>query len=94
MSSSDKKGWIVKGLCYLIICNVLTIVCYRVMQEKDLIEREFKETVSQLEEDTDLEIEQLRVRRLACAAFSVSVSQSKYEMKLRNERDATLRLKG
>lgn len=53
--------------------------CKQVEKAKDLIIREFHETRSQLEEDTDKEIEHLK---------------EKYDSKLHLERDATLRLKG
>jgi hypothetical protein len=51
----------------------------RVRSEKELIARKFKETRAQLEDDTDKEIEELKAR---------------YEAKLQQERDATLRLQG
>jgi len=51
----------------------------QVNEAKNLIIREFHETKSQLEEDTDKEIEHLK---------------DKYDTKLHHERDATLRLKG
>lgn len=53
--------------------------CKGVMTLRDSITREFVETTSQLEEDADKEIEQLK---------------KKYDTKLHLERDATLRLKG
>ena len=52
---------------------------HSVQREKDLVLRKYKETKSQMENDTDKEVEQLR---------------SKYESRLHVERDATLRLKG
>lgn len=53
--------------------------CQAMQDGKDVINREFVETKRQLEEDTDKEIEQLK---------------AKYDFKLHQERDATLRLKG
>jgi chromosome segregation ATPase len=51
----------------------------RVLEDKNEIMLRFQETMTQLEEDGDKEIEQLK---------------EKYDTKLRAERDATLRLKG
>ena len=69
----------IKFLPYIYLCNIFHHYIGTELGAKNAVLREYDETKTQLETDTDKEIEQLK---------------EKYDKKLHTERDATLRLKG